>query len=95
MDKDTQLPAEVLAGITQKAEAVYLQLDAIVTDIDCNFGLPMFEKRLGPIEEAITEYATELHAARELLEKAINSRSLHNVKNYDLLNEIKTFLDGK
>lgn len=43
----------------------------------------------------VTEYATKLNAARALLQRAIDSRSLHNVKDYELLTEIKTFLDGK
>lgn len=65
MDNTQQLPAEVLKEVTSKAEAAYLQLDTIVSDIDCNFGLPMFEKKLGPIEEVITEYATMLHQAQQ------------------------------
>jgi hypothetical protein len=81
MTNNTQLPAEVVLHIEEEA----------------NNYVEQTRGRQGRVETYIagaTEYATKLHAARELLEKAINSRSLHNVKNYDLLNEIKTFLDG-
>lgn len=95
MDKDTQLPAEVLDKITHEAEVIYNKLDSAARDYDeYEYGLPMFEKCKEPIERALTEYASKLHAARTLLEKVIYRHEGGLLPDRLLYNEIKSFLDG-
>jgi len=104
-DNNTQLPDEVVKEVASIAEAAYLQLDSIVSDIDCDFGLPMFEKRLGPIEEVLTEYAIKLHQAEQenielkrrsnMAIQLLTTVSKQCTMRRALLIEIKTFLDGK
>lgn len=89
MTNNTQLPAEVEAEIEAYADEITrpLKMD---NDYQIGYNNGM---EAGAIS-AGTHFAEKLHTARTLLQKAIDSRSLHNMKDYDLLTEIKTFLDG-
>lgn len=90
MDKDTQLPAELQDEIWEKAKA-YARMHG--------------RKQIGFYslnwEAGATEYALKLHQAQQendkaklLLGEIINAYA-RALPIWDIINEIKTFLDGK
>jgi DNA repair ATPase RecN len=63
---NTQLPAEVISEISNKAETLYNQLDSLAREYDQHeYGLPYVENRTWHIEAMLTEYATKLHQAEQ------------------------------
>ena len=72
-DKDTQLPAEVLKNIKDKANKIYWETHNASVDRDpyCR-GLTMFEVAQIPLINALTEYATKLHQSNNEIEDKDN-----------------------
>jgi DNA repair ATPase RecN len=63
---NTQLPAEVVSEISNKAETLYNQLDSLAREYDQHeYGLPYVENRTWHIEAMLTEYATKQYQAQQ------------------------------
>jgi hypothetical protein len=79
-NKDTQLPAEVLEEIQKRGDKLY----PLIGDV---------KKKIG-FKAGAAEYATQLHAARTLLEKVIHRHEGGLLPDRFIYDEIKNFLDG-